>query len=404
MIWSLGLSDEFSGMNASKNSIISNSLCDVACFAYPEILESIESQCLSIIDQILVSEKFERIDKIVTLLEFHHDGSDAIDISFFGKNWSEGIKQDIFPSWWGEVEDLCINSSGLHKDCDGNPFVSIASKKDSSDHQASSNKSVLQLIDDQIIECEIRDDHPRTAGIFVKTTRQIVDKEKPVFSSTFDVILEIQKISDDVLFNNKANAQAMINRLVHGLDDPVFIGIMVGRSHNLKLVFNKIESAVDMKNILESACMFHGHSKHLIQLNAVVSDLVEIEDAVIRPCLDLDLQTNRINPRVCFEVFPVKPINETRNWKVLEKLALICDLNPQEIVHVHSTHQHLPIGKKADPLVTMLALKMSTQPQERENERVDKKLARLSHYKICIEPGKACTIKSYAYILHEFNA
>lgn len=391
-------------MNAYNNSIISNSLCDVASFAYPEILESIEAQCLPIIDQILVSEEFERTDKIVTLLEFHHDGSDAIDISFFGKNWSEGIKKDIFPSWWGEVEDLCINSSGLDKDSNGNPFMSIASNKDSSGHQASSNKSVLQLRDDQIIECEIRDDHPRTAGIFVKTTRRIVEIKKPFFPSTFDIILEIQKIADNVLFNNKANAQAMINCLVHGLDDPVYIGIMVGRSHNLKLIFNKIESAVNMKNILETAYMFHGHSKHLSQLNAVVSDLVEIEDAVIRPCLDIDLQANTISPRVCFEVFPSKPINETRNWKVLERIALICDLNPQEIVHVHSTHQHLPIGKKVDPIAAMLTQKMSTQPLKRDNDRIDKKQAVLSHYKICIEPGKACRIKSYAYITHEFHA
>ena len=396
---------EFAGMISYKNSIISNSLCDVASFAYPEILELIEAQCLPIIDQILVSGEFERADKVVTLLEFHHDGSDAIDISFFGKNWSEGIKKNIFPSWWGEVEDLCINSSGLDKDSDCNPFVSsIASEKDSSDHQASSNKNVLQLRDDQIIECEIRDDRPRTAGIFVKTTRRIVDKEKPFFSSTFDVILEIHKLANNILFNNKANAQAMINCLVHGLGEPVYIGIMVGRSDNLKLIFNEIKSAVNMKNILETAHIFHGHSKHLIQLNAVVTDLVEIEDAVIRPCLDIDLQTNTINPRVCFEVFPIKPINETRNWKVLERIALICDLNPQEIVHVHSTHQHLPIGKKIDPIAAMLTQKMSTQPQKRDNDRIDKKQAVLSHYKVCIEPGKACKIKSYAYITHEFHA
>ncbi|AII43649.1 hypothetical protein KR100_09780 [Synechococcus sp. KORDI-100] len=390
-------------MNPYKNSIISNSLCDVASFAYPEILELIEAQCLPIIDQILIGREFGRSDKIVTLLEFHHDGSDMIDISFFGKNWSEVFKKDIFPSWWGEIEDLCISYPELDNDPVGNPFMSIASKKDSSGDQASTNKSVLQLIDDQFVECEIRDDHPRTAGIFVKTTKKILDKEKPFFSSTFDVILVIQKIADNVLFENKAKAQAMINRLVDGLNDPVYIGIMVGRSHNLKLIFGNIESAANTKKILESECMFQGDFKYLSQLNAVVSDLVKIKDANIRPCLDIDLLTNTINPRVCFEVFPVKRFAETRNWKVLEKIALICDLNPQDIVHVRTTHQHLPIGKKTDPLAAMLIQKMSTQPQKRDNNRIDKR-ATLSHYKICIEPEKACKIKSYAYITQEFHA
>ena len=64
---------------------------------------------MPIIDRILIGGEFERSDKIANLLEFHHDGSDMIDISFFGKNWSEVIKKDIFPSWWGEVEDLSLH-------------------------------------------------------------------------------------------------------------------------------------------------------------------------------------------------------------------------------------------------------------------------------------------------------
>lgn len=139
----------------------------------------------------------------------------------------------------------------------------------------------------------------------------------------------------------------------------------------------------------------HVFSNYLDQLNAVISNLLAIDDASKRPCLDIDLQTNIVSPRVYFEVFPIKPNIETKNWQILDREALICDFNPQDVVHLRATLQHLPIGPKTDPIVTMLIQKMSTPMQKIDFKRAHKKLAQLRHYKICIEPGKVCRIKSY---------
>ena len=390
-------------MIQNKNPILSNLLCGVASFAYPEILELIEDQCLPICDRIVFNEQFERDDGIDIGLEFHHDGSEMIDISFFGKNWSRSIRDDIMPPWWSKAEDLCVNVSELGKDLDGNPFSSSASKNDSSHRQACTNANGLQLSDYQIIECEIRDGQPRTAGIFIKLIKGMDDNDKPSFSAAFDAISGIQRITSMPLFDDKSKAQTTINRLVNDLDDPIYIGIMVGRSHNLKLIFHRLEAAVNMKKILEPQPLPYKASSYLDQINAMVNELVEIDDAVVRPCLDINLQTNIISPRVCFEVIPIKPNVETASWQILERLALVCGLNPLDIVHVRATHQHLPIGQKSDPIVTMLIQKISTPLQKRDIDGVRKKLATLSHYKLCMEPGKVCRIKSYAYVAHEFD-
>ena len=165
---------------------ISQVLRAVASFAYPEMFQLIKAQCLPISNCLKCVDQYSRVDEIIVGLEFHHDKSEIVDISFFGNEWSKKIQKNIMPEWWAEIEKICLESSGHSGDFGGSLF---SSNDSSSGRLTTHATSVLQLRGDHIIECEARNGQISVAGIFSPLSHEIHEDAQPVFSSVFDVVL-----------------------------------------------------------------------------------------------------------------------------------------------------------------------------------------------------------------------
>ncbi|KZR93626.1 hypothetical protein MITS9509_00218 [Synechococcus sp. MIT S9509] len=374
---------------------ISYVLRAVTSFAYPEMFQLIQAQCLPISNCLLFVDQYSKVDEIIIGLEFHHDKSEFVDISFFGHEWSEKIQKNIMPEWWSEIEKICLEPSGRSGDFGGSVF----SGNDSiSGRLANHATSTLQLLGDHIIECEARNGQISVAGVFISLSHEIQEHAKPVFSSAFDVICEIQRAKSESSIKHHYGLKSLISSLVQVLGEPINLGVMVGRSQDLKLIFGCLKSPIDIRKALSVECCVKVSAEFLDQVNSAAVSLLKVSDITFRLCLDMNLQRAAIAPRFCFEIFPSQVMSETRNWLVLDQLADIFGLTMSATKHVRSVHQHLPIGQKLDArLVDMMQGRFDFS-QKMVSKHKYQQAAVLSHYKICLELGKDITIKSYAYV------
>ena len=374
---------------------ISRVLRVVASFAYPEIFQLIKAQCLPISNCLKFVDHYSRVDEIIVGLEFHHDKSEIVDISFFGHEWSKKIQKNIMPEWWAEIEKICLEPSGHSGDFGGSPF----SRNDSSSGRLTTHStSALQLRGDHIIECEARNGQISVAGIFIPLVHEIHEDAQPVFSSVFDVVLEIQRAQSESSIKQQNGFKSLISSLVQVLGEPVNLGVMVGRPQDLKLIFDCLKSPVDIRKALGDEYCINLPPEFLNQVNSAVLGLLKVSNIAFRLCLDINSQRAAIAPRFCLEIFPLQAISETRNWSVLDQLADIFGLTMSATLHVRFVHQHLPIGQKLEArLVDMMQGRFDFS-QKMVSKHEYQQAAVLSHYKICLEPGKDSTIKSYAYV------
>ena len=374
---------------------ISHVLRAVTSFAYPEMFQLIKAQCLPISNCLVLVDQYSKVDEIIIGLEFHHDKSEFVDISFFGYEWSKKIQKNIMPEWWSEVEKICLEPSAHNGDFGGSRFSGNDSISGRLTNHAT---STLQLLGDHIIECEARNGQISVAGVFISLSHEIQEHAKPVFSSAFDVICEIQRAKSESSIKHQHGLKSLISSLVQVLGQPVNLGVMVGRSQDLKLIFGCLKNPIDICKALGVEYCINMPAEFLNQVNSAVAGLLKLSDITFRLCLDMNLQRAAIAPRFCFEIFPSNPMSETRNWFVLDQLADLFGLTLSAVTHVRFVHQHLPIGQKLDARLVDMMQGLFDFSQKTVTKHEYQQAAVLSHYKICLEPGQDVIIKSYAYI------
>lgn len=380
-------------MTQASNAF-SSLLREASIFAYPEKYQLIKDQCS------LISVKVEHAEphhkEIVIMLEFHHDKSEKIDISFFGQRWSSYTQENMIPPWVQRIDEFCVDQVESEQELiQSRPKSSINAKKLDT---INIKKARFQLGKINIIECELSAQKICTAGIFIPV---IYEKEskKPVFKTCLDAIIAIQNAQNLASTSDTNQVVKMFKFIESAFGIPILIGIMTGRQDRFKLIFRNIPDSAKLKNILQSKFCPEKSSVFIDTVISVANEVMRIQDiGIARMCLDLNPQAGTIDNRLCIEIMPSHPNTETKTWGILTQIEKICHLDSKEVQHVRQTHRHLPIGFKPDPILSMLSKAFGVTKQNSSSKCATSKSVKLSHYKICIEPRKAITIKSYSYL------
>lgn len=331
------------------------------------------------------------------MLEFHHDKSEKIDISFFGNKWSDNTHTNMIPSWWSRIDEYCVDQIESEQDLiHSRAEASINAKKIDAINIGIAG---FQLGKMQIIECELSDQKICIAGIFIPVVRES-EGEKLVFKTFLDSITAIQNAQGLVSKSDTAQAVKMFKFVEAAFGIPQLIGIMTGRQGRFKLIFGNMPDSAKIKTMLQSkfypekTCVFINTFISVVNAVRLIHGI-----SAARMCLDLNPQTGTIDKRLCIEIMPSRPAKETKMWSILAQIEKICHLDSEQVQHVRQTHQRLPVGFKPDPILAMLSKAFGPPKQNLSRECSSRKLARLSHYKICMEPRKMITIKSYSYLI-----
>ena len=379
-----------------EGNAFSSLLHEASDFAYPEISQLIKDQCLPI--STIVAHADPCTKTIVIMLEFHHDKSDRVDVSFLSNRWSNCTQENIVPPWWSRIDESCLDQVESEQDLiHSRTEPSINSGKlDAADIKAAG----FHLGKSQFLECELSGRAICAAGIFIPVIRE-EDSKKPLFKTCLDVIVLIQNAQGQAGKSDINQALKVFEFVEMVIGVPQFIGVMTGRQGRFKLVFGTMPDSGKIKKILQSKYYPEESSVFINRFTSVANAVALIPGvSAARICLDLNPLAGTVDSRLCIEIMPSHPTTETRRWSILEQLEIICHLDSDEVQHIRQTHRHLPIGFKPDPILTMLSTSFGVPQQNSSSECSSCKSAKLSHYKICIEPRKTITIKSYSYLVN----
>jgi hypothetical protein len=163
---------------------------------------------------------------------------------------------------------------------------------------------------------------------------------------------------------------------------PLWAGIMCGRQEQLKLGFRQdgqLHERLDR--------FLHSQGQRADGLVAVLADGSGQQD--VRLSFDLHLGHQRLQPALALEWYPTSVAAETRHWQLLDHLASRFDLAPELVADVRTKLARLPMGVRpaagAAQLQSLLPLLEPTAARA----------AKLSHYKLTLLPEGQARLKSY---------
>ena len=309
------------------------------------------------------------------LLEFHHDDRLAIDVSFGVLSSTVISLGEFMPSWWDLYVDRCdqIDPAKIWPE-------TINANNSRLKFRKRITSFSCALPDYHYLEFDCSENSICLGGIFQRLDRLDAIAHPKMLNEILDYCLAFR---DEP--NRTTECQQMLKDVFESLGCPNWIGLMIGRGDMVKLIF---KSPSSYENIQPSFWQWFSTDFRISCQNAI-KYLSLLDCVTIHICIDLCLSAPSTHPRLCFEIFPINHLKESKSWSTLNSLIRLFSLNEDLIFQIQNLYNNLPRGVKKTPFSHIYS-----SPQLPFNTIA----AFFSHYKICLEKEKPLKLKTYVDI------